>query len=89
MRLSKEDIIRNAMAEAGVKKADAEKVVNSVFQYIKDAVAEGNTVVVFEFGRFERRHMKKRTTAWGEAPDHFRPAFTASVSFRKYVGGKE
>lgn len=59
--MNKADIIDKVHAEMGSTKADAERVVDLVFDSITDALKDGTQVSVAGFGIFEAKMRDART----------------------------
>ncbi|MDB5085830.1 MAG: integration host factor subunit alpha [Bacilli bacterium] len=63
--MNKLELVTKVAEQTGLKKKDAELVVNSVLDTISDALAEGDKVQLIGFGTFETR---KRTARNGRNP---------------------
>jgi len=50
--LTKHDLIKEVADTAGIKKGQAEKIVNTVFNAIKRSLSEGEAVTIVGFGTF-------------------------------------
>lgn len=59
--MNKMDLINKVADKAGLKKKEAELAVNSVFEAIEEALAEGDKVQVIGFGTFETRSRSARS----------------------------
>jgi DNA-binding protein HU-beta len=59
--VNKTDLINKVAEKAGLKKKDAELAVNSVFEVIEEALANGEKVQVIGFGTFETRTRAARS----------------------------
>lgn len=59
--MNKMDLINKVADKAGLKKKEAEMAVNSVFEAIEEALAEGDKVQVIGFGTFETRSRSARS----------------------------
>jgi DNA-binding protein HU-beta len=59
--VNKTDLVNKVAEKAGLKKKDAELAVNSVFEVIEEALANGEKVQVIGFGTFETRTRAART----------------------------
>lgn len=55
------EIAAYVAANNGITKASAELIVKDVFAFVKDTVAEGTTVNVDKFGKFEQEIRAART----------------------------
>jgi DNA-binding protein HU-beta len=58
--LNKSDLISQVAEKAGLKKVDAEKAVNAIFDSIGEALKEGDKVQLIGFGTFETRERSAR-----------------------------
>lgn len=58
--LNKSDLISQVAEKAGLKKVDAEKAVNAIFDTIGEALKEGDKVQLIGFGTFETRERSAR-----------------------------
>lgn len=63
--INKSSLVEKVQAEVECSKADAERVVDSMFKTIIDTVAKGDTVSIAGFGIFEA---KKRAARMGRNP---------------------
>ncbi|MBX5436603.1 MAG: HU family DNA-binding protein [Alicyclobacillaceae bacterium] len=63
--MNKVDLVNKVAERTGLKKKDAELAVNSVFNIIQEALANGEKVQVIGFGTFETR---TRTARSGRNP---------------------
>ncbi len=52
MSYTKADLVNKISAEAGLKKADAEKALVATLEGIRSALADGNKVTIVGFGTF-------------------------------------
>ncbi len=59
--MRKADIAVEIAGRAALTKAQAKSAVNSVFEVIRDALANGDTVSVTGFGRFSTKSRPART----------------------------
>jgi len=57
---TKLDLVRQ-LAEIGLTNSEAEEYVESLLSEIQDQLADGNSVQITNFGRFERRKREGRT----------------------------
>lgn len=55
------ELIAKVAEKSGLKKKDAEAAVNSVFEVISEALANGDKVQLVGFGTFETRRRAART----------------------------
>ena len=58
--MTKADLIDALAEQAGLTKVEAEKVVETIFDRIADALAKGDKVEVRGFGSFRIRHRQPR-----------------------------
>ncbi len=58
--MTKADIIRNVHEKIGVSKSDAARLVESVFDIIKDTLAGGEDVKISGFGKLSIRNKTAR-----------------------------
>lgn len=61
MGMNKMELIAKVAEKSGLKKKDAEAAVNSVFEVISEALANGEKVQLVGFGTFETRRRAART----------------------------
>jgi DNA-binding protein HU-beta len=59
--MNKMDLVNKVADKSGLKKKEAEIAVNSVFEAIEEALAEGDKVQVIGFGTFETRSRSARS----------------------------
>ena len=59
--MNKMDLIAKVSDKTGLKKKDAELAVNSVFETIEEALADGEKVQLIGFGTFETRSRSARS----------------------------
>lgn len=57
--IKRSDVI-SRLAQRRYTKKDAEVILNDVFAVIKEALANGEDVAIYGFGKFEIRHIKDR-----------------------------
>lgn len=58
--MNKQDLIQNVAEEVGLSKTDVKKVVDAVFEHIKDDLSQGNESTFVGFGTFKISHRKAR-----------------------------
>ncbi len=58
--MTKIDIIQDVYEKLGFSKKDAAKVVESVFEIIKDSLANGEKIKISGFGNFSVKEKKSR-----------------------------
>jgi integration host factor subunit alpha len=58
--MTKIDIIQNVYENLGFSKKDSAKIVESVFEIIKDKLAEGDKIKISGFGNFAVKEKKSR-----------------------------
>lgn len=92
--MKKADLIAKVHDMLGTTKAEAERVVNGIFDAIAAELAQGGQVDVAGFGKFEARKRAARTARnprTGEAvpvPATTVPKFKASKTLKDTVAGK-
>ena len=59
--MRKSDIAAQVGGRASLTKAQAKSAVNAVFEVIRDALANGDTLSVIGFGGFSTRSLSART----------------------------
>lgn len=59
--MNKTELIAAIAEKAGMTKKDAEKALNTTFEVIADAIAQGDKVQVAGFGSFEAKEREART----------------------------
>ena len=59
--MRKADIAAEVAGRASLTKAQAKSAVNAVFEVIRDALANGDTVAITGFGRFSTKSRPART----------------------------
>lgn len=60
MTMKKNDIIEALYSESGMKKEEGIKIVESIFEIIKEELAKGNDVMISGFGKWTVRNKKTR-----------------------------
>jgi integration host factor subunit alpha len=60
MSMTKIDIIDSIYEQLGIPKKECVKIVESVFEIMKDELAKGNTVKISGFGKWTVKAKKKR-----------------------------
>jgi integration host factor subunit alpha len=60
MSMKKIDIIDSIYEQLGIPKKECVKIVESVFEIMKDELAKGNTVKISGFGKWTVKAKKKR-----------------------------
>ncbi len=89
--LSKKQIVRLAADAADVSHVKAAEVYDTIFDAVKEAVAEGDTVNIIGFGKFFPKKMaekKGRNPATGDEmmiPASVVPKFKFSPNFKEEV----
>jgi nucleoid DNA-binding protein len=84
---TKKDLVRE-LAEIGLTNSEAEDYVESLLGEIQDQLAEGESVQITNFGRFERREREGRTMKnpktgeLHEIDDYFVVHFNPSENFK-------
>ena len=89
--MNKTELVAAVAAKAELSKKDAEAAVNAVFDSVKDALAEGDTVSRIGFGTFSvktraaRTGLNPRTKETIEIPESKVPAFKAGSALKDAV----
>jgi integration host factor subunit alpha len=60
MAMTKIDIVQNVTDKLGLSKRDSARIVESVFEIMKDQLSKGDTVKISGFGNFVVRNKKSR-----------------------------
>ena len=60
MTLTKLDIVQNVSDKLGLSKRDSSRIVESVFEIMKEQLSKGNTVKISGFGNFVVKNKKAR-----------------------------
>ena len=60
MAMTKLDIIQNVSDKLGLSKRDSSRIVESVFEIMKEQLSKGDTVKISGFGNFVVRNKKAR-----------------------------
>jgi len=60
MAMTKLDIIQNVTDKLGLSKRDSSRIVESVFEIMKEQLSKGNTVKISGFGNFVVKSKKSR-----------------------------
>lgn len=58
--IRKNELVDLLMEQEDYTKASAQRAVNAIFDKIKEEINNGNSVQIYGFGRFEKRHRKAR-----------------------------
>jgi len=89
--MTRTELVANVAEKSGITKKDADKVLSSVFETIKQALVEGDKVQVIGFGTFEIRNRsarKGRNPQTGEEidiPASKLPSFKAGKALKEAV----
>jgi DNA-binding protein HU-beta len=89
--MTKEELIEKVASTAGLSKADASRVLNTILDSIKAALKKGQKVTMVGFGSFsvsKRKARKGRNPRTGEAikiPAGKVPRFSAGKSLKDAV----
>jgi DNA-binding protein HU-beta len=89
--MTKEELIEKVASTAGLSKADASRVLNTIMDSIKAALKKGQKVTMVGFGSFsvsKRKARKGRNPRTGEAikiPAGKVPRFSAGKSLKDAV----
>lgn len=87
--MNKSDLIRKLANDHGLPVVLVQKVINDLFETIKEDVLAGNTTMVSGFGKFfqksgrEKRRLDPRSGKVIVLPARTYPAFDPSVGFKK------
>ena len=60
MAMTKLDIVQNVSDKLGLSKRDSSRIVESVFEIMKEQLSKGNTVKISGFGNFVVKNKKAR-----------------------------
>ena len=94
MTLTKLDIVQNVTDKLGLSKRDSFRIVESVFEIMKDQLSKGDTVKISGFGNFVVRDKKARkgrnphTGSEIEISARTVLTFKSSPILRKMLNGK-
>lgn len=89
--MNKQDIIKTVAATLEVTQKDAAKYVDAVFATIKDAMADGESVNIAGFGKFEvveKAECQRRNPQTGEkimVKAYKAPKFKAATALKEAV----
>lgn len=92
--MNKQDLIEIVHAENGGSRAGAERIVDLVFNTIKERVKKGQRVSLAGFGIFSSKVMKSRVARnprTGESvkvPSHTKAKFAPSKKFKQFINSK-
>ncbi len=92
--MTKAELVDELSRVSGVPKADAEKIVETVFERMAEALANGDTIELRGFGSFHIRTRRPRTGrnpktgATVEVPAKRAPLFRAGKEIRAILAGK-
>ena len=81
--MRKADIAAQVAGRASLTKAQAKSAVDAVFEVIRDALANGDTVSVTGFGRFSAKSRPARTGKTVAIAASKAPSFKAGRSLRE------
>ena len=87
----KQDIIHQVIERTGLQRNKAEAAVDTVFETLKRALAEGQRIELRGFGSFELNHRPPRTGRnpksgqTVQVPEKYRPHFKAGRELRERV----
>lgn len=85
MVVNKTEIAKEIAMEMDISERTASKMITTVFDYIIDMVAEGNEVLITDFGKFYKAEVKERTVFGYTTPAHMVPKFKAGKAFKDAV----
>ncbi len=80
--MRKTDIAVQVAGRTPLTKAQAKSVVNAVFEVIRDALANGDTVTVTGFGRFSTKSRSARTERNPRTGESIAVAASKAPSFK-------
>ena len=89
--MNKTQLISATAKASGIKKSDAEAVIENFLNIIQDEVAKGEKVQIMGFGSFERRYRGERTMKNPRTGEDMQvaasksPAFSAGSIFKDKV----
>ena len=89
--MNKQDIIKTVAANLEVTQKDAAKYVDAVFATIKDVMADGESVNIAGFGKFEvveKKESNRHNPQTGEpivVAAHKAPKFKAATALKEAV----
>lgn len=89
--MTRTELVANVAEKSGITKKDADKILNAVFESVKQALVEGDKVQIIGFGTFEIRNRsarKGRNPQTGEEiniPASKLPSFKAGKALKEAV----
>jgi len=92
--MTKKEFVDKVAQETGLSKKDAAKAVDSIFEILKESLAEGDKVTILGFGTFSvvlRPERKGRNPQTGEEmmiPEKRVPKFKASSNLIATINAK-
>jgi len=87
--MNKTELIAVIAEKAGLTKKDAEKVLNTTFEAIADAMAQGDKVQIAGFGSFESKEREARTCRNPRTGETLEVAATCVPVFKAGKGLKD
>ena len=87
--MNKNDLVNTIAEETELKKSDIEKVVNLLFNSIKDSLANGDKVTIVGFGTFDVVERKERAGINPKTQEKITIPATKSPKFKAGKGLKE
>ena len=84
--MNKAELVAAVAEKADITKKDADKLVASVFDVIREALANGEKVALLGFGNFEVSHRKERM---GRNPQNNEPMKIPACNVPKFKPGKD
>lgn len=90
--MNKNELVSKVAEQSEMTKKDTEKVINSLFESIEEALAEGDKVQLVGFGTFEVRDRAARTGRNPQTGEEIKipatkiPAFKPGKSLKDAVG---
>ena len=84
--MTKEELVAKAAQDADVSKSEAAKVLKSILDSIKGALAQGDKVSLVGFGTFS---VSRRAARTGRNPATGQPIQIAAANVPKFKAGKK
>lgn len=87
--MKKNDLFSAVAEQTGITRKLAAEIVDAVFDQMTEALADGDTVHIKNFGSFEIRERKARTARNPKTGEPVQAKATKSVGFKALKGLKE
>lgn len=87
--MNKKELINKIALDNDITKKDAEVILNSILDTIKEEVKNGNKVSILGFGNFEPKENKARTGINPQTKEPIQIAASNSVRFKVGKGFKD